>query len=57
MAWRFVAILDRTALAAVWTARPQELRGPVPDLMARFECGLWGWLADVDPRGTPPLEV
>ena len=26
------------------------LLGPGTDLVAHVECGLWGWLADVDPR-------
>ena len=55
MPWRFVAIHDRTALATVRTVRPQELRGLVQNLVARFEYGLWGWLADVDPRGSSRL--
>ena len=32
------------------TRPPQALLGPVTDLLACFECGLWGWLADMDPR-------
>jgi hypothetical protein len=36
-----VTILDRTALSAVWTVRPQEPRGPVPRRRARsLEAGL-----------------